>query len=168
MSNPNTNTAAGTMPTGSPAPSTGAGRRRSPQIEINRPEPGIEALNTRPDTGLNASECDRARGLIKKKLRRKRDLLPPGAKLPEAEKEATYAEAAEVMSCRLGRLVSSDAMRLAAASAHGSNPRSENKGLGVTAQHHALIRAKAKAMDLPMTEVARNIFDAYFEIVPEA
>ena len=88
--------------------------------------------------------------------------------MSEAEKEATYAEAAQVMTRRLKRPVSPDAMRLAAASSHGPNPRSENKGIGLTAMHHAMIAAEAKAMELHMTEVLRDILNAHFEIAPEA
>lgn len=158
----------GTTPSGSPAPSTGAGRRRLPQIEIIRSEPGIEARTFRPDTGLSGSEIERARDLIKTLLRCKRDLLPPGAKLPEAEKQATYGDAAQIMSHRLRRSVSLDAMRLVAARSHGPNPHRKERGVGLRERHHALLRGEAEATEQHMTEVLEHILDAYFEITPEA
>jgi hypothetical protein len=168
---PTSNITAGSTPDGStdcpcPEPPARMGHRSRGAAPLS--ELGIEARAFRPDTGLSAPEVERARVLIKKLLRRKRDLLPPGAKLPEPEKEATYAEAARVMSRRLRREVSYDSMRLVAARSHGPNPDRKKHGAGLTARHHALLRAEAEATEQHVTEVLRHILDGYFEDTPEA
>jgi len=164
----NTNTTAGTVPSGATAPSTSACRRHLPQIEFTSSELGIETQNKRPDTGLSGWEREQTSALISRQLRHKDDFLLPRTKLSEAEKEATYADVAKIMSLRLERPVSLDAVRLVAASMKGPNPNNKKRRIGLSAQHQALIRAEAEVTELNMTEVLSGILNRHFEIVPEA
>jgi hypothetical protein len=131
-------------------------------------EPCAETKAMRPDTGLNLYERSKASDLVRQLMRHKRDHLPDGAGLGDADKELIYAEVACALSAALGRPVTVGQIRLVAANMRNGNSPRIRHSTNLTTLHHAILTEQAIAEGTSITALMRRILDQHFELPQEA